>query len=235
MPRVLVFAYVFLLCCAVQAEPITYTFDVTGGTIGLGFRPSSSVTPNPVLSDAAGTFSLSIDQGGDGVEEGDGVALGLSYVHSTKILEWELPGLITATLPAGNLRLLDFDQSDAATIASDGSATANGLALAEIEGFTTSLPVGTPFTTVVWSDPGQMNLLFSIPASVSETLTVALQGTFPFITMSGGYDDIHMTITWDLILDIVGTAHVVPDPSLTGILTLGLVGAGGWLRSRRRS
>ncbi len=228
MCRILPVVCVCLFSVTLLAEPITYTFNVTSGSVGFEFSPPGLVTPNPVLSEAAGTFTIKIDQGLDGVNAGDGVQLVSAAVVNTEGMQWSLDSLATATLDAGNLLISDFDHRDMIPIGSGGASNADTAVFVEIDVLTTGGPISTPFSTVVWSEPGQMSLALSVPAGVSETLTLAMQGTFRL------FADVNQSVTWDLIIDIEGTAHVVPDPSLAGLVTLGLAGAGGWLGRGRR-
>jgi hypothetical protein len=89
----------------------------------------------------------------------------------------------------------------------------------------------TTFSEKFWAKtllPWQM--YFSTSVGASHTVTAGLFGTSGYEV---GISDIGLTITLDLILDVEGTAHVVPDPALGGLIVLGIGGAGAWFRSRR--
>ena len=64
----------------------------------------------------------------------------------------------------------------------------------------------------------------------SDVMAANIGLSFPYEI---GIAELSITLTLDLIVDVTGTAHVVPDPALGGLTALGLGGAGAWLRRRR--
>jgi hypothetical protein len=64
---------------------------------------------------------------------------------------------------------------------------------------------------------------------MSGTTRASLHSTIPYpINLT----EVSQTITLDLILDIEGTVHYMPDPSVGGLTALGLMGGAMWLRRR---
>jgi MYXO-CTERM domain-containing protein len=88
----------------------------------------------------------------------------------------------------------------------------------------------TTFSTKTWAK-SLLPFMFGITTSVtrSEIAMAHLSGVFGYQV---GISDIGLTITLDLIVNVEGTAHVVPDPALGGLTAMGLAGAGAWLRRR---
>ncbi len=91
--------------------------------------------------------------------------------------------------------------------------------------------------TVYWTagtseNPSTFDITVSpTSAGAGDVITLSMAGTYSFLSTN---EDIAGTLTFDMILDLVATAHVVPDPALSGLAALGIGGAGAWLRRRPR-
>ncbi len=73
-------------------------------------------------------------------------------------------------------------------------------------------------------------MTFTTSRTSTDVLTVGLAGTFSYEI---GVSAITQTLTLDLVVDVVGTAHIILDPAPGGPSALGLAGAAAWLRRRR--
>ncbi len=215
---------VVLMAAPVMGEMVTYTFDVTGGDLfvdiqGVGGSASSGLT---------GSFDMTIDQSDGHVGESDTFELGLANVSNTDLMSIDIYGLATATVQPGNVTLLEFAQDAPAHI------TAGGAALAQADAFVraaVTVLYPSPVTTSAWA--GELlpiDVIMETSAATSDIVTAELSIVYPFVI---GIGDIGQTVTIDLIMDIEGTAHVVPDPAFGGLIALGLAGGGAWLRRRR--
>jgi len=220
-----------VLCVAVapaMGSEVLYTFDITVGSLTVDTTPNGIATPDPVTVDLGGTFSALISQSNGHIGDSDTITLGDANLANVDPIVISLAGLATASIQAGSAQFVGFSQpvpahimGGAGTLESDANFNATifvtGLLTTT---FSTSAPAGTllPFD-------------FAISTSVSESdvVQIALSGIFNYEI---GVSDISQTLTLDLIIDIVGTAHVVPDPAFGGLTALGLAGAGAWLRRR---
>ncbi len=219
-----------ILCVSVNAvmgTAMTYTFQATGGSIVLNLAGQGSTT-----SGATGTFAVTIDQGPDNhVGVSDTFILEDAALSNVRTLSFSLGGLARASIVPGNARFLDFAPDGWDHIASGGTSAVNTDVYVETTTFITGLYL-TTFQTAMWA--GQLlpfGMTFTTSAAQSDILTATLAGTYG---ISMGVPDISLTLTLDLILNVEGTAHAVPDPSLFGLVALGLGGSGLWLRARRR-
>jgi hypothetical protein len=211
----------------VFAVPIDYTFNATSGSIVLNVAGQGSTR-----SAIGGTFAISIDPGSDAyINAGDSFVLEDSTLVNTQSLSIDLAGLARCRIRPSSVRLLDFAPVSPGTIGTGGVGTvvsdAYYAATVFITGFAT-----TTFKTTTWAGTlSPYTVSFTMSQSSSETMTSTLNGTFYYIV---GIPDIALTLTLDLIVSVEGTAHVVPDPALSGLVAMGVAGAGGWLRFRRR-
>ncbi|MBN1345006.1 MAG: hypothetical protein JXQ73_20095, partial [Phycisphaerae bacterium] len=140
-----------------------------------------------------------------------------------------LASLATANILPGSAKFTGFEQPVPAHIGPGGV----GALATDAEFQATMFVTGLMTTTFSTTAPAGTLLPFTFEISTSvvesQTVQLALAGTFTYeIPVS----DIGTTLTLDLIIDIVGTAHVVPDPAFGGLTALGLAGAGAWLRRR---
>jgi len=201
-----------------MGAPVTYTFNSTAGGVVLNLAGQGSTSGG-----MAGTFAITIDDvAGTFLLENAGIS-------NTSTLKLSLAGLATATLNSVSARFLDFAPAGAGTITGGPVVSPTDVYL-EVTAFVTGL-LTTTLQTQIWA-----NSLLPFTLSInglggsSSIITAALGGTFGYQI---GVTDVSLTLTLDLILNIEGTAHVVPDPALGGLTALGLGGAGAWLRRRR--
>jgi len=127
------------------------------------------------------------------------------------------------------MRLLDFAPDGPGHIGSDGTATvASDIFLETTVNITGAL--SSTFSTALWAGTLlPVELTFPTSAGVSDVMTAT-------ITVHYGWGlpivDISQTLTLDLLIQVTGTAHVVPDPALGGLIAMGLGAGGAWLRRR---
>ncbi len=232
-----------LVLCAVSvstsADPITSTFDVTGGQVTW----VTSIDGSSSTSSLAGMFTVTIDQSDGHIGASDTFVLEEGDIYNTDAMSVPyLPGIWTAVINPGDqvnpdspsgvdgLHLLDFQHNQPGHIAAGGSSTLDLNTYGEVWVDFTDLSA-TPFYISHWSDSAApFALQFSTSVGLSDVLTVSLRGTDSWVFDLGQYG----VLTWDFILDVEGTAHVVPEPVLGGSVVMGLFGAGAWLRRRRR-
>jgi MYXO-CTERM domain-containing protein len=178
----------------------------------------------------AGTFAVTIDQSNGHIGESDTLILEDSLLTNTTRMALNIAGIATVHLLEGNARFLDFASDGAGHIGAGGLAVANADTYLEAA-LLVSGAYTTTWSTAAWAGtllPFEMN--FATSATASDVFTATLAGTFAWSL----YDPaLGLTLTHDLIIDVEGTAHVVPDPGLGGLTALGLGGAGAWLRRRR--
>jgi hypothetical protein len=222
-----------ILAVPVLGNIVSYTFNTTAGAVALNIAGQGSTA-----SGMAGTFGIVMDQGhippyGPGqIEIGpsDSFLLDHSYLANTSTMKLSLAGLATATLNVQSARFLDFGAAWT-HIEPGGNQIANTDVYVEATVFVTGLTT-TTFSTKTWAKTLlPFNVMFlPLPAYESDILIALISGTFGYEV---GISDIGLTITLDLIVNVEGTAHVVPDPALGGVAAMGLAGAGAWLRRRR--
>jgi hypothetical protein len=211
-----------------MAEPVLYTFGATSGSMMINLAGQGSTG-----AELAGTFAATMYQSNGHVGASDTFMLENSYLGNTNTMKLSLAGLATYTWQPGSLRFLDFAPAGAGHIPPGGGPIqVPADAYVEASCFVTGLqPPNYLFITRTWARsllPFQMS--FSTFGMRSDVVYAQLGGTWGYAV---GISDIGLTITIDYVLGVEGTAHVVPDPALGGVATLGLCGAGAWLRRRR--
>jgi len=224
---------VVALCVAVTpalADPVTYTFDVTSGTLSIDISPNGIASPDPLTKPMAGTFAVTIYQSNGHVGPSDTFILEDAGLTNTEQFYISLMGLARATVDPGSAQFLDFAPTGPSHIGPDGTAVVDTDAYVELTVPITGL-LNTTLTTAIWAgQPRPFDMTFTTSGEPSNVLTVGLAGTFSYQV---GVTAITQTITLDLIIDVVGTAHIVPDPALGGLSALGIAGAAAWLHRRR--
>ncbi|MBN1347263.1 MAG: hypothetical protein JXQ73_31525 [Phycisphaerae bacterium] len=211
----------------------TYQFDVTSGTLTLDVIPNNIVSPDPAIVPLGGTFSIDIEGTGEDahIAVSNSFALNDLGLGNTSQIQLVLSGLATLTIPAGKLEFISFAPEGPGHIGTGGAATVNTDVLMRISDATILGGLGSsPYSTSQWA--GELipiSLTFSTSVSRSDTIQVAMSGTWSYET---AISDISQTLTLDMIIDVVGTAHV-PDPALGGLVGLGVSGGLAWLRRRR--
>lgn len=217
-----------LLAAPAMADSVAYTFDVTGGTISIGLR---GTLPHDYFTvAAAGTFDLTIFHDDEGIAESDTFILEECNIVNANEEVWETPAIGTATFQPGDLAMLDFAPDGPGHIGPGGVAVVDTDVYVEV-----TMPITGPVTTDWGGSQWEGELVpftldFSTSVSVSDVMTVNLAGTGGWTILVGGPQE---PFTWDFIVNVEGTAHVVPDPACGGFIALGLAGAGAWLRRRR--
>jgi hypothetical protein len=214
----------------VVGSPVLYTFNTTTGSVMMNIAGQmSSASP------LAGSFAVTIYQSDCHVGASDTFVLENAGLSNTTTMKLSLAGLATAALYPQSARFLDFGNTDFGPtppvhIEPGGTQVVPTDVYVEATVFVTGLTT-TTFSTKTWAGsllPFSMS--FNTSAMRSDVLTGLLAGTFGYEI---GISDISLTITLDLVVNVEGTAHVVPDPALGGLTALGLGGAGAWLRRRR--
>ncbi len=225
---------VVVLCVAVApalADPVTYTFNVTSGTLSMDTSPDGAVEPDPLTGALAGTFALTVYQSNGHIGESGTFILEDAALTNTELLDFSLMGLGRCSIYPDSTRFLDFAPSSPGHIGSSGTAVVDTDAYVEFTVLITGT-LNTTLTTANWAgEPRPLDMTFTTSGTSSDVLTVGLAGTL--FSYDIGVRAITTTITFDLIIDVVGTAHIVPSPALGGLSALGLAGAAAWLRRWR--
>ncbi len=214
-----------LLATPVSADLVTYTFDVTAGGITLNLEGAGSTS-----SALGGWFQIEIDQSDCHIGEGDLATLKGSELTNTDAMALSIGGLASANVAPGSAQILGFVDSETVAIPAGGQMQIQTDAFLDAT-VVVSGAFDTTFTTQ--TSAGELfplDVLISTSVFRSDVMTANLGFVFGYAV---GIPDISMTITLDLILDVEGTAHVVPDPAFGGFTAMGLAGAGAWLRRRR--
>ena len=222
-----------ILCVAAAptfGDPVTYSFDVISGSLTMDVSPDGIASPDPATVAMGGTFGVTIYQSNGHIGESDTFLLEDCGLYNTEAAEICLMGMVTAYLDPGSAQFLDFAPDGPGHIGPGGTAHADTDVFLDMYLYVPGVSMGW-YETETWA--GELlpfDLTFTTSVGGSDVLIVTLGGTWAFEI---GVGDITQTITLDLIVDVVGTAHVVPDPALGGLSALGLIGAGAWLRRRR--
>jgi hypothetical protein len=218
-------AAVCIMAAPALAGPVMYTFNTTAGSVLMNIADQGSSA-----SGLAGTFGVVIYQSDCHIGPSDTFLLDHSSLVNTSTMKLSLAGLATAALYPQSARFLDFRMPEPGHIAPGGIQVAPTDVYVEATVFVTGLTT-TTFSTKTWAgQPLPFLLNITTSAMRSDIVMVGLSGTFGYEI---GISDISLTITLDLVVNIEGTAHVVPDPALGGLTAMGLAGAGAWLRRRR--
>ena len=213
------------LAGSAMAEPVTYTFDVTVG---------SMVFSEPALGSTSGgmtgTFAVTIYQSNGHIGESDTFILEDSDLYNSDSMALTIGGTTTANIYAGSARLLDFLPDSSDHIGLGGNAAADtDLYVSLTVDYTGG--ISTPVHSEGFSgDLKPFDMTFSTSVSKSDVLTATLAGVAHEWELDLGEGNV---LTFDLLISAEGTAHVVPDPSLGGLAALGLFGGAAWLRRRR--
>jgi len=212
-----------LVAAPAMAAPVTYVFDVVSGGIDL------ETTLGNAESGIVGTFAITIYQSDCHINASDTLLLADAALVNTDPMKIGIPQLATVTLNVGSAAFLDF-ASEVGHIGPGGVAAVQSDIYVEVTAIVTGV-FNTTFSTKTWAGTLlPFTVTVNTSAMRSDALTANLAITFPYEI---GVGDISQTITLDLIVDVVGTAHVVPDPAFGGLTALGLGAAGAWLRRRR--
>jgi len=215
-----------LIATPVLGNAVTYTFATTAGSVALNIAGQSSTS-----SGLAGTWSTTIYQSNGHIGMSDTFVLGGAgaNLRNTATMKMSLAGLATATLNVQSARFLDFGALPGHIDGNLIPAMAPTDVYVEATVFVTGLTT-TTFSTKTWAKTIlPFTAAFTTSGHESDIAHMMLSGTFGYQV---GISDIGLTITRDLIVNVEGTTHVVPDPALGGLTAMGLAGAGAWLRRR---
>jgi len=206
-------------------------FTVTNGTLTIDTTPDEIASPDPAVVSLGGTFSAAIDSSDMHLDASDTVLLGACALSNTELVTLTLASVATALIQPGDVKFTEFLQPTPAHMDATGAGVIQSDAAFEalivVDG------MGITFSTAT-SAGELLDFTFTVsPVSQvlqgSNIVTMNLGGTFVYeIEVS----EINATLTLDLVIDVTGTAHVVPDPAFGGLTALGLAGAGAWLRRR---
>ncbi len=220
-------AVLFLAAGPVLAGAVTYTFDVTSGLVSIVNWGQYSDTSGMV-----GTFALTVCQSDCHIGESDtfileDCSLYNSYYVGASLALWGM------TAYPGSIRLLDFEPECPSHIGPGGQGASDADAYLDLTMYLmTKCSCLSVITTSGWMEmDAPLGLDISTSVTRSDVATAALAFTF---TREYSFPDVPWPFTLDLVFSVEGTAHVVPDPVLSGLTALGLGGAGAWLRRRGR-
>ncbi len=222
-----------VVAAPVLGDGVDYTFEIVAGTMTADISPDGIASPDPATVWAGGTFGMTIYQQNEShVGASDTFVLGAADIYNTQQVELSLMGLSTAYIAAGSARFRDFAPTRPGHIESGGPAAIETDVYAHLVLLFTGLMDST-MDTRRWSREGALMFPLTISTSVqgSDVLAVNLGATY---VCWYGNDEMTQTLTLDFRVDIVGTAHVAPDPALGGLTMLGIGGAAVWLRRRRQ-
>jgi len=222
-----------VLCLAatpVMGAAMDLDFDVVAGSLTIDTSPDGIASPDPVTALVDGTFGMVIYASDGHIGESDTFILTGSHMGNSEGLELSLMGLATAKVASGSAVFKDFAAVVPGHIGPGGVGVLETDAYLELVVVVSGL-LNTTLDTRMWAgEPLPYAITITTSGVGTDIVTVNIHGTFGFEI---GVTAITQTLTLDLIVDIVGTAHVVPDPALGGFTALGLAGAGAWLRRRR--
>jgi len=212
-------------------DPVTYTFDVISGTATVDMSPDGTMSPDPATVAQDGTFALTVYQSNGHIGESDTFLLQDCDIYNSETLTVGVLGLMTANLGVSSGHLLDFAPVAPGHIGPGGQGVISADVYMDFFVIITGL-IDSWFQTHFWvGEPSDFLVSFTTSGGQSDVLEASLHGTFGYeVWMSTGAGK--QTMTFDITIDIVGTAHVVPDPALGGLTALGLGLAGVWLRRR---
>jgi len=229
------FASAAVVLCVVAAptfaDAVTYTFDVTSGSMLLDMSPDGVMSPDPASSGIGGTFAVTIYQSNGHIGESDTFMLQDAGLYNTDLISVSIMSIATAHVYPGSAQFLDFAPDGPDHIGPGGVAAVETDVFVDIAVTVEGTIGSSGFWTSGWA--GRLlpfDMSFTTSQSESDVLVVTVGGTFSYEI---GVTAVSQTLTLDLIVNAVGTAHVVPDPALGGLSALGLIGGGAWLRRRR--
>jgi len=207
-------------------------FDIVAGSLTIDTSPDGIASPDPVTALVDGTFGMVIYASDGHIGESDTFILTGSHMGNSEALELSLMGLATAKVGIQSAVFKDFAPVAPGHIGPGGIGVIETDSYLELVVIVTGL-LNTTLDTRMWAgEPLPYIVSITTSAEVTDIVTVAIGGTFGFEI---GVTAITQTLTLDLIVDIVGTAHYPPEPALGGLCALGVAGAGTWLRRRRQS
>lgn len=220
--------------CSVAAPAMgaawMWDFDIVAGSLTVDMSPDGVATPDPVTVSMAGTFGMVIYASDGHIGQSDTFILRDSLAYNTEEVELSLMGLATARIGICSALFRDFAPVAPGHIGPGGISVISTDAYAEALVIVSGL-VNTTLDTQTWAGvPLDFTVTVNSSAEMYDIVTVNIHGTFGYeVGMTG----ITLTLTLDLIVDVLGTVHWLPEPTLAGLVAMGLGGAGTWLRRRR--
>jgi len=219
--------------CVVAApglgDPVTYTFDVTSGSVSVDTTPDGLMYPDPATAGQDGTFCLTVYQSNGHIGESDTFVLADCDVYNTESLVMGLQNILTVHVYPSSAHILDFAPAAAGHLGPGGQASVGTDVYVDAFVIITGLMDSWLMTRCWAGELSDFDVTLTTSASQSDVLQASIHGTFGYEI---GFTATSETLTFDLVVDTVGTAHVVPDPALGGLTALGLSLSGVWLRRR---
>jgi len=222
-----------VLCVAVApafADEYEYTFGLTGNSkaaVTIVGEGSTEVA-------LAGTFDATIYASDCHIGSTDTFVLtDAAVVNTTAGKISGVLGLLTANVAAGDLQLIGFCEDPPVVHIGAGGEFSDSSG-ACVSAFAKVVVTGifhTTLSTTITSELVHIEGTVTTSGGASDVITFVIKFTDTY--------SVELTFpstTLDVILEIEleGTAHITPDPTLGGLIALGLGGAGTWLRRRRR-
>ncbi len=212
-------------------DAVTYTFDVISGFATVDMSPDSTMSPDPATVAQDGTFAITVYQSNGHIGESDTFLLEDCDIYNPEVFRAGLNGLVTVNLKPSSGRLLDF-----APLA-PGHIGSGGQGIISTDVYMDAFVILTGYvdewvTTSTWAgEPSDFLVTFTTSVNQSDVLEASVHGTFGWEIWTSTASGI-LTISFDITVDILGTAHAVPDAALGGLTTLGIGLAAVWLRRR---
>jgi len=214
-----------LLVAPAMAAPVQ--FSSISGSLTIDTSPQGIANPDPLTVTLGGTWAADFQDGH--LDASDTFTLGAADLHNLQTVAITLISVATATMQPGEVGFTGFVNQPgpghvpSGIYQSDVNFAAHIVVTGLLETvFDTSTTAGEILDFDVNVSP--------MSAGASDIIQMTIAGTFGYEI---GVSDITQTLTLDLVISVVGTAHMVPDPALGGLTALGLGGAGAWLRRRR--
>ncbi len=226
-----------VLCLAVApslGDPVEYTFDIISPDtdIGLSIQGSGST-----IMSVNGQLTATIYQSDGHIGSSDTLLLtDMGLVNTERgVIDDFIPGALTANIPYATMWLLGFieDANDPAHIGEGGTFTAHAGAYVSLTLKLTGLFTTTLSTGVMSEGPLEIDGTITTSGETSDTIAMTID--FSFTSIPVVWTQLSTTFYVDLDVHVEATAHHAPDPTLGGMIVLGLGGAGTWLRRRRRA
>jgi hypothetical protein len=235
MKPIRLLSVVCLVASMAIGYPVTYTFEITHGSLTIDVSPDGLLTPDPVEVAVGGTFAMTINTSNNQIGEGGSFIVQNANIRNTEqvvlsIASWMGGG--TATVPVGSAGVLGFNPVTPGQIPAGGAATIETDVYVQGQVIISGNPLGSgTYSTSQWlNEAYSVDVTFNpIPVQVGQPFNVTLGGTFGYtiyIPDIGGGPELGQT------LDV--EARMIPEPALGGIIAMGVGGAGTWLRRRVR-
>ncbi len=226
-----------VLCLAVApslGDPVDYTFDAisSNSNIVLAIQGFGST-----IMSTSGTFTATIYQSDGHIGSSDTLLLtGLGIANAETGQAPLTTLLLTANIDEGDIRLTDFieDANYPAHIGEGGTFTAYAGVAAELTLHITGFQTETVTGATAAGELLEIDGTITTSGETSDTITVTLDFVVSSVPVQLTVFTVTTTFYVDLDVHLEATAHHTPDPSLGGLVALGLGGAGAWLRRRRR-